>query len=265
MTPRSGHAAESQSSGAPTSGQSVNLGIASYTFRNFGLEPMLAMTRRAGLKYICLKSFHLPLDAKPDRIADTAKKIAGAGLTLYAVGVITMHNETEVTKAFDYAKAVGAGMIVAAPSVATLPLIEKKAKQYDIRVAIHNHGPGDQHFPTPASVYEKIESLDRRIGLCIDIGHTTRVGANLIESVEKYADRLLDMHIKDVSAAKPTAHETQVGRGVIDIPRLLRTLAQIKYAGVLSFEYENEPNDPLPGLAESVGYVRGVTAAIRPM
>ncbi|HUT44934.1 MAG TPA: sugar phosphate isomerase/epimerase, partial [Sedimentisphaerales bacterium] len=135
-------------------------------------------------------------------------------------------------------------------------------RQYDIKVAIHNHGPTDKVYPTPASVYEKIKDLDKRIGLCNDIGHTMRAGVDPAESVKKYADRLLDVHIKDVSAANKDGSAVEAGRGVIDIPKFLKTLIKIDYDGIVSFEYEKDAKDPLAGLAESVGYVKGVLAAI---
>jgi inosose dehydratase len=135
-------------------------------------------------------------------------------------------------------------------------------KQYDIKVAIHNHGPGDEVYPTPASAYELIKDLDPRIGLCNDVGHTCRSGIDPAVSAAKYADRLLDVHMKDVSAAVREGHTVEVGRGVIDIPKFLRTLVKINYQGIVSFEYEKDENDPLPGLSESVGYVRGVLAVI---
>jgi sugar phosphate isomerase/epimerase len=240
----------------------LKLGIASYSFRKFSLEKALAMTKHAGLQYVCLKSFHLPLNALPEAIAAAAKCVADAGLVLYGGGVISMHRPAEVDQGFEYAKAAGMKTIVAMPSVEMLPRIEEKIRQYDIRVAIHNHGPGDNIFPTPQSAYEKIKNMDPRLGLCIDIGHTVRVGADPMRSVEACADRLLDFHMKDVTEASPKGHEIQVGRGVIDIVALLQTLVRVKYAGVLSFEYEPEADDPLPGLCESVGYTRGVLAAV---
>jgi inosose dehydratase len=129
-------------------------------------------------------------------------------------------------------------------------------------VAIHNHGPTDKVYPTPASAYEKIKDLDKRIGLCNDIGHTMRAGIDPAESVEKFADRLLDIHMKDVSAANKDGDAVEVGRGVIDIPKFLKTLIKIEYDGIVSFEYEKDAKDPLPGLSESVGYVKGVLAVI---
>ncbi|HLN27851.1 MAG TPA: sugar phosphate isomerase/epimerase [Gemmataceae bacterium] len=246
----------------PRGGKAINLGLASYTTRKLTLEQTLALMRRVDLKYLCLKSVHLPLDAKPPEIAAVAAKVRQARVVLYGGGVITMHQETQVAQAFDYAKAAGLEMIVAAPTADMLPLIEAKVKQYNITVAIHNHGPGDKHFPTPASVYDRVKDLDPRLGLCIDIGHTVRSGADLITSTKKYADRLLDFHMKDIVAAAPKSKDVPVGRGVIDIPRFLRTLVEVKYAGRVSFEYEPDPDDPLPGLAESVGFTRGVLATM---
>lgn len=238
------------------------LGLASYTLRKFDLDQTLAMTKRVGLTHICLKSFHLPLDATAEQIAAAAAKVKEAGLDLYGCGVVSMKTDQDVNQAFDYAKAAGMRTIVAAPIPDVLPLVNEKVKQFDIEVAIHNHGPGDKIYPTPESIYEKVEKLDNRIGLCIDIGHTARIGADPIADAERFADRLLDVHVKDVSAAAPEGKTVEIGRGVIDIPAFLRTLIKINYARVASFEHEKDENDPLAGLAESVGYIRGVLAAI---
>ena len=238
------------------------LGLASYTLRKFKLDETLAMTRRVGLKYICFKSFHLPLDSTPEQIKAVVAKVRKAGLRLYGGGVISMKSEAEVHRAFDYAKAAGMKVIVGVPKYELLTLVNKKVQQYDIKVAIHNHGPGDKNYPTPAVAYEKIKGLDKRIGLCNDIGHTKRAGVDPSVSAEKFADRLLDVHIKDVSAATAKGRGVEVGRGVIDIPKFLRTLLKINYLGILAFEYEKDADDPMAGLAESVGYVKGVLAAI---
>jgi sugar phosphate isomerase/epimerase len=238
------------------------LGLASYTFRKFNLDQTLTMTRRLGLKYIALKSFHLPLESNQAEIKTVAAKVKSAGLKLYGGGVIYMNSDAEVYRAFDYAKAAGMNVIIGVPKPQLLTLVNKKVTEYNIKVAIHNHGPGDMVYPTPQSAYERIKDLDRRVGLCIDIGHTQRAGVDPSESTRKYADRLLDVHIKDVSSATAEGTTIEIGRGVIDIPRFIRTLQNIRYKGVVSFEFEKDEQDPLPGLAESVGYVRGVLAAV---
>ena len=259
----SGCSAQVRGSAARRAGQRrFQLGLASYTLRKFKLDETLAMTKRLDFKYICFKSMHLELDSTQAEIEAAVAKVKEAGLTLYGGGVISMKNEPDVHRAFDYAKAAGMKVIIGKPVLELLPLVNKKVKQYDIKVAIHNHGPTDKLYPTPGSAYEKIKHLDARIGLCNDIGHTQRAGVDPSVSGEKYADRLLDVHIKDVSEATAKGKGIEVGRGVIDIPKFLKTLVKIKYSGIVSFEYEKDADDPLAGLAESVGYVRGVLAAI---
>lgn len=242
--------------------QLFELGLASYTLREFDLDQTLAMTKRLGLKYICLKDVHLPLDSTPAQIGAVVAKVKEAGLVLYGGGVISMKKEDEIHQAFDYAKAAGMKVIIGVPAPELLPLVNKKVRQYGIKVAIHNHGPTDELYPTPASAYERIKDLDKRIGLCNDVGHTMRTGTDPALSAKKYADRLLDVHMKDVSQAAEKGHGVEVGRGVIDIPKLLKILVKTKYTGIVAFEYEKDEDDPMAGLAESVGYVKGALAAI---
>ncbi len=234
------------------------LGMASYTFREFPTDKAIEMTVRLGLKKIAFKDFHLKLDSTPDLISATVAKVKAAGLDLYGGGVIYMRNEAEVNNAFEYAKRAGMRIIIGVPNHDLLPLVNRKVQEYDIRVAIHNHGPGDKVYPTPQSAHEKIASLDRRLGLCIDVGHTMRSGIDPSEPALKYADRLMDVHIKDCTAARAEGETVEIGRGVIDIPKFLRTLQKINYSGSVSLEYEKDAKDPLPGAAESIGYLRGV-------
>ncbi len=242
--------------------QPFPLGIASYTFHKLPLDAALSMTNQVGLKHICLKDFHLPMDSSPEQMAQILAKVKAAGLDLYGGGVIYMRSPADVDRAFDYAKAAGMRLIVGVPEYDLLPLVNEKVQKYDIPVAIHNHGPGDKFYPTPSMAYEKIKGLDPRIGLCLDIGHATRSGLDPSREAEQFADRLFDVHIKDVSAAVAEGHTVPCGRGVIDLPKFLRTLQKIGYSGIVSFEYEKDPDNPLPGLAESVGYVRGVLAGL---
>jgi len=250
-------------SAPPAAGKrKFELGLASYTLRKFDLAKTLELTRRVGLKHIAFKDVHLPLNSNTEQIQAAVAKVKDAGLDLYGCGVVYMKNEDEVSRAFDYAKAAGMRVIIGVPQHRLLPLVDKKVKEYDIKVAIHNHGPGDETYPLPSTAYEKIKDLDKRIGLCNDIGHTVRSGLDAAESIEQFGDRLYDLHIKDVSAANPKGEGVEMGRGVIDIPKVMQALIQIDYAGIVSFEYEKDADDPVPGLAESVGYARGVLAAL---
>jgi inosose dehydratase len=240
----------------------LNLGMASYTFREFSLEDTLKMTARLGLERIAFKSFHLPLESSDEEIKAVVEKTRAAGLDLYGCGVVYMQNEEEVERAFHYAKTAGMRIIIGAPNPEFLNMVNKMVNKCNIKVAIHNHGPEDKNYPTPESAYSRIKDLDPRIGLCIDIGHTQRAGIDPSESALKYFDRLLDVHIKDVTASTKEGGTVEIGHGVIDIPKFLRTLIKLNYKGSVSFEFEKDGKDPLPGVAESVGYVRGVLATI---
>lgn len=258
LTPATGHGQNN----IDNSRQKIKLGLASYSLREFSLDETLDMTKKVGLQYIALKSIHLPLNIDSEGMKTALDKISKSGIVLYGGGVIYMKNETEVNQAFEYAKAAGMNTIIGVPMPETLELVEKKVKECDIRVAIHNHGPGDKVYPTPETIHANIKDRDPRIGICIDIGHTTRSGVDPSEAIEQYADRLLDLHIKDVNKATADGATVEIGRGIIDIPRVLKTLLKIKYDGVTSFEYEKDGKNPLPGLAESVGYVKGVLATL---
>jgi sugar phosphate isomerase/epimerase len=264
LTAQAAYAGESATARvAKASGDAkLPLGLASFTTRKFTLDETIAMCKRLELDHLCLKSFHLPLDASKEEITSAAEKVRAAGLTLYGCGVVTMKNQADVDQAFAYAEAAGMTTIVGVAAPDILPAVEKKIRQTNIKLAIHNHGPGDKLYPTPESVYKQVKSLGPRIGLCIDIGHTLRIGADPVRDAERFQDRLLDLHIKDVSAASPEGNTVEIGRGVIDIPAMLGTLLKINYQGIVSFEYEKDESDPLPGLAESVGYVRGALAAM---
>ncbi len=240
----------------------LKLGLASYTTRKFSLEQTIEMCKRTGLHELCLKSMHLPLDSSKDQILKAKETVSSVGLHLYGGGVIYMNSKADVDQAFDYAKTAGMQVIIGVPAHELLPYVNDKVKEYNIKVAIHNHGPGDKNYPSPESVMEKIRGLDKRIGLCMDIGHTQRIGEDPATEAKKYFDRLLDVHMKDVDKAAKDGKTVIVGRGVIDIPAFLKVLVQKKYQGVVSFEYEADAEDPLPGLEQSVGYVRGVLAVI---
>jgi len=240
----------------------LNLGLASYTLRKLDLDQVINVSLRLGLKSIALKSMHMPLDAPAEKIKELSAKVRKAGLDLYGAGVIYMKSKEEVEAAFAYARAAGLRMIVGVPNHDLLSLTNELVKKHDIRLAIHNHGPGDDLYASPHDVWAKIKSLDTRIGLCIDIGHVVRIGQDPVPMIEQYKDRLYDMHMKDVDKAEPKGASVEIGRGVIDIPRVVRALKKINYQGSVAFEYEKDGDDPVPGLAESVGYVRGIARMV---
>jgi inosose dehydratase len=261
MLPTSAPAATERPATGPTP-IPFDLGMASYTFLSFTQDQAIDMTRRVGLKKITLKDKHLPYPSTEQDIKTALDKLKTAGLTLSSCGVVYMTSETEVTNAFRYAGWAGIRMMVGCPDAPLLAFAENKVKETGIALAIHNHGPNDQRYPSPESAYKLVEKMDKRMGLCIDVGHTQRLGLDPAAETERFFDRVLDIHIKDVSSANARGSTVEIGRGVIDIPRLLKTLLRLKYTGTLHFEHEKDPKDPLAGVAESIGYVRGVLATL---
>jgi sugar phosphate isomerase/epimerase len=240
----------------------LKIGLASYTLRKFTLDEVISISTRLGLHSIALKSMHMPLESSAEEIRQMANKVKGAGLDLYGAGVIYMKTKQEVDSAFDYASTAGLDMIVGVPNHDLLPQVNDLVKKHNIKLAIHNHGPGDDLYSSPDDVYAKVKGLDKRIGLCIDIGHVVRIGQDPVKMIEKYKDRLYDMHLKDVDKAEAKGSSVEIGRGIIDIPNIIKTLKKIDYQGCMALEYEKDGDDPVPGLAESVGYVRAVARLV---
>jgi inosose dehydratase len=241
----------------------LKMGVTTYTLRQFKLDEAIAMTKKAGVKYISLKDMHLPLKSTPAQRAEARKKIEDAGLILLGGGVIYMKNdEQEIRNAFDYAKDTGMPTIVCSPDPEGLDTVEKMAKEYDIRIAIHNHGPGDKKYPSPLDVLKMVGNRDARMGICMDVGHTVRIGQDPVDAINTCAKRLYDFHMKDVTAAKASGGATEVGKGVIDIVGVLKALTKLKYSYHVALEYEAKGDDPMPGMIESYAYMRGVLASL---
>ncbi len=242
----------------------VALGVASYSLRNFPRARAIEMVKALGMRYVNFKSVHLPYDLSAAELALARQEIETAGLVIVGGGVITFDSDRDedVRKYFAYAKAAGMPLITATADPTLLPRIERFAKQYDVQVAIHNHGPEDKHFPSPYDVLRHVKDLDRRIGLCLDVGHTVRTGTDVVRAIADAGPRLLDMHMKDLR--DPTAVESQciIGEGTIPIAAILRQLEAIGYRGYVNLEYEIDPDAPLPGMKQSLAYMRGALAGL---
>jgi len=244
-------------------GEPFRLGLAGYTFVKFKLDPALEMMKKVDVRWLCIKDFHLPMKSSAEEITAFHAKLKEAGVTGYGVGPIYMKTKTAIDEAFDYAKRVGVDLIVGIPETSDLPYVEQKVKEYNIRYAIHNHGPGDKVYPNALTINGYIKDLDPRVGMCFDIGHNMRYGNDPIADFTKYHKRILDMHLKNVTSATGDGTTNELGRGVIDIPKMVKALRKVKYSGVCALEYEKDMSDPLAGIAESVGYFRGVLDATR--
>ena len=247
----------------PPAQESFRLGVAGYSFLKFGLDETLAMMRRIDVHYLCIKDFHLPLNSSPETIAAFQSKLKAADVTGYAVGPVNMKTREAIDQAFDYARRVGVDLMVGIPDAEGLPYINQKVNEYGIRYAIHNHGAGDKVFPDGSTVFNHIKNLDPRVGLCLDIGHDTRFGSDPIAETHKYHKRIFDVHLKNVTSANGDGKTIELGRGVINIPDFVKALRKVRYTGVCALEFEKDRNDPLAGVAESIGYFRGVLDASR--
>ena len=244
----------------------VRLGVASYSFRKFPRAKALEMTKALGVKYINFKSVHLDYDASQAEVDAARKEVEDAGLTLVGGGTITFDKDTDegVERYFAYAKRAGMPVMVSTGAPEVMPRVAKFAAQYDIKVAIHNHGPEDKHFPSPYDVLKLVKTMDRRMGLCMDIGHATRGGADIVQAAADAGPRLFDLHAKDLKSGTAKESQCVVGEGVLPIADLFRQLQKQRFPGVVNLEYEIDADDPFPGMQRSFAYMRGVLAGIAP-
>jgi sugar phosphate isomerase/epimerase len=244
----------------------MKLGIATYSLREFKDQPtMIGMLKKLQTKYVSIKDVHLKLDASPEDLKAQRKLFDDAGLVVTSGGNVDMSKGSTIEylrPKFEYAKNAGLPMMVCAPTHENIKNVEALVKEYNIRIAIHNHGPEDKHFPSPQSVLEVVKSLDKRCGLCMDIGHATRAGADIVKSAAEAGDRLFDMHVKDL--ADPTKRDSQVdiGDGVLPFPALFKQLKKMGYQGCVNMEYEINAKDPMVGMQRSLSYMRGVLAGL---
>ncbi|HLK17451.1 MAG TPA: sugar phosphate isomerase/epimerase [Bryobacteraceae bacterium] len=241
------------------------LGVATYSLRKFSRQQAIAMLKRMNVRYINIKEFHLPIDSTPDEIKAGRKEFEDAGFIIEGGGNVAFDkdDEADIRHKFEYAKLAGMPIIVCAPTHVTLPKMEKFVKEYDIKIALHNHGPEDKQFPTPQSVLDAVKNMDQRCGLCIDCGHTARTGVDVVESIRQAGPRLLSMHIKDLANAKERDSQCDVGEGVLPIAGIFQQLRKMKYTGGVMLEYEIHENDPLFGMQKSLAFMRGVQAGLR--
>jgi sugar phosphate isomerase/epimerase len=239
----------------------IKLGLASYTFRNFTRAQLIGFMKQLQLTDLNAKDAkdHLPMD--PALEAAALADYAAAGIQLHAMGTVSFNknDEADVRSKFEYAKRAGVRVIVAGdPEIETLPLIEKMVKEYDIRFAIHNHGPEDKIFHSPLDVLKAVGHMDPRMGCCIDVGHCERAGVDPISAIHAVGPRLFDMHVKDLTDFTSRESQVAVGRGKIPFRGLFAALIATGYKGYVDLEYEIHGDDPMPGVIESFAYMRGV-------
>jgi hypothetical protein len=243
----------------------IRLGLASYTFRNFSRAQIIGFMKQLNVLALNAKDVkdHLPMD--PGQESSALADYAAAGINLHAAGAIyfSKDEDADIRAKFKYCKRAGIGVIVAGdPSLLTLPRIEKFAKEYDIRIAIHNHGPEDKLWPSPLDVLKAVEGMDPRLGCCIDVGHTVRAGTDVVQAIHEVGPRLFNIHMKDLTNFESKESQVAVGDGIMPVRKMFEALIATKYKGFVDLEYELDPDDPMPGVISSFAYMRGVLAGM---
>ncbi len=252
----------------PAEGQAApagfHIGIATYSLREFQRGLAIRMIRQMEITHVSVKDFHLPYTSTPAEITRAVGEFNRAGLTLVSAGNTDLKSSDPAVlrKYFEYAKACGIPMLVAAPLHENLGAIEKLAKEFDIQIAIHTHGPEDPNFPSPQVVLDAVKGMDPRMGLCMDVGHSMRAGADVVQQVVNAGPRLLDVHIKDLKDGKVKESQCDVGCGVMPVVALFKQLQKIGYRASVNLEYEINADNPLPGMLRSFGYMKGVLAGL---
>jgi sugar phosphate isomerase/epimerase len=243
----------------------VKLGLASYTFRNFDRARMIGFMKELHLSDLNAKDVkdHLPVDPVAEAAALSA--YASAGIRLHAAGTIYFpkDEDEDIRSKFEYCKRAGIGVIVAGdPAMESLPRIEKFVQEYDIRLAIHNHGPEDKLWHSPLDVLKVVTHMDPRIGCCIDVGHTARAGMDVVDAIHTVGPRLFNLHMKDLTDFSSKESQVPVGEGIMPVRQIFEALLTNKYEGFVDLEYEVHADDPMPGVISSFTYMRGVLAGM---
>jgi sugar phosphate isomerase/epimerase len=243
----------------------IRLGLASYTFRNFSRAQMIGFMKQLNVFALNAKDVkdHLPTDTQQEAVA--LADYAAAGIRLHAAGTIyfAKDEDADIRNKFEYAKRADIAVIVACdPAPGTLPRLEKFVKEYDIRIAIHNHGPEDTLWHSPLDVLQVVKGMDPRIGCCIDVGHTVRAGTDLVQAIREVGPRLFNVHMKDLTSFQSKESQVAVGDGIMPVRRMFEALVATGYKGFVDLEYEIHPDDPLPGVISSFAYMRGVLAGL---
>ncbi|MBO5464914.1 MAG: sugar phosphate isomerase/epimerase [Alistipes sp.] len=243
--------------------EDFKIGVAGYSYRKYNIEQTLAFLKSMDVKYLSVKDWWLPLNSTKEQMDAFKAKCADYGVNPYILGPIYMKSEAEVDRAFAYAERYGSDVFIGVPNYELADYVIKKVKETGIKVAIHTHGPDGAPFPNIQKVAEIFKDPSLGVGCCMDLGHSVRMGEDIVKDIKKYKDWIYDIHIKDETAPSKQGKTWEMGRGVIDFRPIMKVLRQIKYKGVVSLEFEKNGDNPHPGIAESIGYLRGVADATK--
>ena len=255
--------AQAQLIEGPRGYEDFKIGVAGYTYRSYDIDQTLAFLKSMEVHYMSVKDWWLPLDSTKEQMDAFKAKCREYDVEPYILGPIYMRSEAEVDRAFAYAERYGSDVFIGVPNYELTDYVIKKVTETGIKVAIHTHGPDGAPFPNIQKVAEIYKDPSLGIGCCMDLGHSVRMGEDIVKDIKKYKAWIYDIHIKDESEASKAGKTWEMGRGVMDFRPIMKVLRQIKYKGVVSLEFEKNGNNPHPGVAESIGYLRGVADATK--
>lgn len=237
----------------------LKLGIQLYSLRGYkDASVALKHAKELGFEQVEFYSGMFPLDASAEKIAAIKKEVAGLGLKISAHGVNALTKDDKANrKVFEFAKAVGLPTITVDPTADSFDSVEALVKEFNIRVAIHNHGPS-HHYNKVVDVLKAIENRDSRIGACADLGHFIRSGENPVQVVRLLAGRLYGVHLKDFAEMQDKTKGVILGKGHLNVATVFDALVETKFPsdGALSLEYEENPENPLEDIRQCVKVAR---------
>ena len=236
----------------------IKIGVAGYSYRKFDIDQTLSFLQSMGVKYFSVKDWWLPLDSSKEEMDAFKAKCASYGVEGYILGPIYMRSKEDVDRTFAYAQRYGSKVFIGVPNYELIDYVIAKVAETGIKVAIHTHGPDGAAFPSIYKIMELVKDPSLGVGCCLDMGHSVRSGEDIAKIVKKYHKWIYDIHIKDETAPSKEGKTWEMGRGVIDFRPIVKALRKVGYKGVVSVEFEKNGNNPHPGVAESIGYLRGI-------
>ena len=240
------------------------LGVQLYSLRGYPLPQALEHAKALGFEAVEFYSKMLPTTSSDEEIAAVKKQVADLGMTISSHGVINFGKDAAASrKVFEFAKKLGIPSITCNPEPEAFASLDELVKEFDIRLAIHNHGP-KWRYDKVVDVLRAIEGHDERIGACADLGHYIRSGERPLEVVRLLAGRLYGIHLKDFAEMQEKTQGVILGRGHLDVPAVFAALEQAKFPadGAMSLEYEEKPENPLDDIRQCVEVARKAMAGM---
>ncbi|MFK8112663.1 MAG: sugar phosphate isomerase/epimerase family protein [Rubripirellula sp.] len=228
------------------------IGIQSFSLRKFDIDQSIRHMQGLGLHFVEFYSKHVAIESTEEQLAELKKKLSAAKITMSSHGVNKFSkNHDENRKVFEFAKRAGLKNITANPSPDSFDSLDKLVAEFDIRICIHNHGPGSSYDKID-EVVNAVKDHDPRIGACVDTGHFIRSKEDPIEALERLEKRVFALHIKDEEKQEKKSHNVVIGEGFLDLVALFKTLRKIGFPadGSVSLEYEANPENPIDDIQQ---------------